>query len=79
MPKYHCAALSAQRWGIYYDDRLLATVGDRQEARQMLSLLKSRQKGADQVEFNSVVELSSLRTTVKGQKPLDSHQGSIAV
>jgi hypothetical protein len=45
----------------------------------MIALLKSRQKDADMPEFNSSVEISSLRSAVKQQAVAGVAQGSIAV
>jgi hypothetical protein len=68
MSKYHCAALSAQRWGIYYDDRLLATIGDHREALDMLSILNSRQKDSDSTRLNAATDLFSSRVNVQMQR-----------
>jgi hypothetical protein len=42
MPQYYCSILSNFRWGIFYGDRLLATVSSYTEATEILQHLKIR-------------------------------------
>ncbi len=58
--KYYAAQLPDGRWGIFEDDRLLATIGSQTECRDLLKLLNDRKSsGGGKGYFPTTVILPS--------------------
>ena len=72
--KYYSQELANQRWGIYEENKLLATIGCYKTCQRILTLLKA----SNTKKFGITQDLRPLNTTRKSKAAKTSKRKAIA-